>query len=290
MRALAQRLRPLDQPSVGRSLFLSFLLVLTATHEGVLDPVRVWAAMIAVAGLVVPGLAERSRYWFALAFTLALNLFFFYEDAANHFWVTFYTALYFALDSYRREGGREPSLNIPRGLLAIVFGFATLQKLLSTYFMSGRLLAGYFLRGSSLFSVLVRVFPDHWDLVDGYVDAHEAVSAAAPLQAASEALPALPEHFQLLCIALAVGIVVAELAIFVFLVVNPLFKSALYPIVMLGFVWGTFVFRPEYAFFSLVCILVLLSRPDLSVVWKALIALSAFVLLAFEVVDLAAPF
>jgi len=267
-------------------LFLSYVLILAATHDGVIEPVRAWVTLIVLAGLLLPALAESWRYWFSLAFTLSLNLVPYYAYAANHYWLTVYVTVCFALQKYRAEQGRAPSLNVPRGLLAIVFGFATLQKLLSSYFMSGRLLAYYFMSGSSMYDPLRWLFAGHARRVEAYLDAQTQISNATPLGGLSVSLPAPPEGFLLLCQSIALSIVVAEFVVFAFLVVDRLFDSAFFPPLMLGFVWGTAAFRPEWAFFALVCILVFLARPQLSPWWKLLIVLSAVTLLAFEVPDL----
>ena len=100
--------------SVPRTVFLVYLLVLCATHDGVLTGARVWCAIFAVAALLVPALQARYQFWLVIVFTLALNLLSNYDSAANHYWLTCYTTLYLALDAYREERHLEPSINVPR--------------------------------------------------------------------------------------------------------------------------------------------------------------------------------
>ena len=277
----------LSSAAVRKYLMITYVLVLCATHSGVTDGVRVWGALFCLAGLFLPWLLSRSAFWFALAFTLSLNLIYNYADAANHFYLTIYATLFFALEAYRREHGYEgTTINVPRALIVIAFLFATLQKIITPYFASGRLLADYFLNGNSLYKTLSLVFADHPEAVEHFVNAYHDVAASPALGETSVALIQPGDGFVELARGLALSIVVVEFLVFASFAIGRVFRHELMPLVVLGFVWGTYYFRPEFGFYALLCILFFLSRPDLKTHWKVLIVASAAAFLAFDVGDI----
>ena len=276
-------LAALDGESTPRTLFLVYLLTLCATHGGVMTGVRVWVSIFAVAALLAPVLSRRSDYWFVVAFTLALDLTEHYASSANHYWGTLYLTLFLALDAYRRERGVSDRLNGPRALLLIIFGFAALQKLISGYFMSGRLLGAYMLRGESLFRTLSLFDESHEQTVQAYFDTYADVASHTSLGGFSLPIELPFELFPQLALAFALSVVVFETGMFLALTSRRFFESALMPPLMLAFVWGTLLMRGEFFFFALICTLFLLARPGLALFWKVLVLGSAITFIALDV-------
>ncbi len=282
--------KPENEHRTRSVAFLLYILVICATHGGIETGVRMWGAALATIAMLVPELTRRYVFWLLLLLGLSLNLVWNYADAANHYYVTLYVTGFFAVEQYRHARGSEPAINLPRGLLLIVFGFATLQKLWTPYFTSGRLLGDYFLRGSSLQRTLSLCFPGHGQAVFGYLDVHAELAGTPPVAYHALPIAAPDESFLLLCQVLVITIAVVEGIVFLYVLLDKLFNHATFPLFMLAFVWGTFFFRDEYAFFSLICLLVYLARPTLAAAWKLAILVSFCGLLACEAGWLELPF
>ena len=265
------------------TIVLIFILCMSATHQGVETLVRVWMALLSMAGLLWPSLPRRSAFWLVMSIVLATNLITLYARCANHYYLTIYTSLYLTIEAWRRERGSTTSINLPRALLILTFGFATLQKVLSDYFLSGRLLAGYVLNGDAIYRILSRVYPSHPDAVQAFFEASGDVAGDVALGTASLPLTLPGDGFSELCRILALGIVGFELLMFAALAFRRVFDHPIMPALMLAFVWGTFTFRNEFAFFALLCILFLASRPRTSPIFQRLLVLSTGVFLAYDV-------
>ena len=273
-----------------RRIFLIYLLGLCATHGGVSDGVRLWGSLFCISALVIPKLAERTLFWLCLALVLMVNFVNYYEFAGNHTYLSFYTSVFFALDAYRDKNNLEFSFNIPRALLIIVFGFATLQKLLSAHFMSGKLLANYFIRGNSFNNALSWLYDGYVPAVQAYPDTFDKIANSTVLTGTSLPLLTPGNDFILLCQILTIIIVVVELGMFGAFAIEKVFDHPVMPLLTLGFVWGTSLFRHEYTFFTLLCILFLLSRPKMEPTWRFMFILSISILISFDIADIALVF
>ena len=266
---------------------ITYVLVLCATHSGVSDGVRVWAALFCLSALFVPWLLDRAEFWFVLAFTLSLNLIYNYADAANHYYLTIYATLFFAIEAYRRgQGYAGTTINIPRALIIIAFFLATLQKIISPYFVSGRLLADYFLNGNSIYNTMSRLFTEHPAAVEGFRSAYHDVAANPDFNQSAIGLLLPGERFVELSQSVALVILAVEFIVFASFATGRVFRHSLIPVVALSFAWGTYFFRPEYGFYALFCLLFFLSRPDMKTPWKVLVVASIAAFLAFDVGDI----
>jgi hypothetical protein len=289
MQQLNQQAGALSGDQAERRIFLVYLLVTFATHSGVLTGVRVWGALLVMAAIFLPDLTARWVYWMTLAFTMALDLTINYASQANHFWLALYTTLFFALACYRQEQDIPMAFNIPRALLVAVFGFATLQKMITPYFTSGRLLSDYFLRGSSLSVPLSWIYPGFSDTIQAYRDTHAGLAASEVLTGTSLPISLPGDSFVTLCMALTAGIILVEAAMFISMAVGKSFHHPAMPVLLLAFVWGTFLFRGEYSFFALLCYLFFLAQPRMAPLAKILTLLSMATFLALDAADAVTP-
>lgn len=104
----------------------------------VLRPVGDWALRfpilgLAAAGLLLPAFLRRRELWAALALLTGIRVAFDWPLSDNHAYLLCYWCLAIALSRFARDEGRLLSIN-GRWLIALVFGFATLWKLLSPDF------------------------------------------------------------------------------------------------------------------------------------------------------------
>lgn len=274
--------KSLDDPDLPLRLFLVFLVILCPTHGRIVDLIKVEVVVLAAVGLLVPWLTSRWEYWTLFAALFVVNLVYSFEHSANHYFLTLYTCLALAVMAYRRSRGERPRINVPRALLIVTFGFAGLHKLLSDYFMSGRLLASYFLKGRTFQRPLELIYDDFPETIQAYRAQLDALSENASVVATSLPISVPSPGFDVLCTVLAVSIAIAELAVLGMLVWNRTFYAKWFPYVLVGFVWGTYLFRNELTFFSLLCILSLLGMTQATRLGRALLAGSAVVLLALS--------
>jgi hypothetical protein len=269
-------------------MYLVYVILLLSTHTQLSSGPRIMGGLIAVVGLLMPGILRFPYYWLLFATALAGDLYTNYSGVANHYWLTVYTTLYFAVDAWRQERGEALAFNLPRALLIVTFGFATFHKLASSYFMSGRLLGQYFMGGHALYIPLSWIYPGLESSVQSYHDAKVQVDAAPIFDGYALPFDLPGEHFALLCATLTVSIAILELVIVAVLVIRPSFQSAVLPAALIAFVWGTFTVRGEYTFFSLVMLLTLLARPSLEPIWRLLLYGSLAIFMALDVAGMGA--
>ena len=272
----------LSGESAKARIFAVFLLVLCATHFGVLLGVRAWVAFFAILGILSPRIMERPLYWVTIAFTLALDLIPNYPSAANHYWLTLYVSIYFLISSLRLEQNQPVAFNVPRALLVVTFGVAGLQKVISSYFASGRLLEFYFIRGDSFDRVFTKVYPEFDRVKYAFWEAHAAVAGSHQLGGVTSAFELPGPGFIALCVVLTVTIIVVELAAFAALAWNRVFEHRAMDVLMLMFLWGTFLFRGEYTFFALLSMLYFLAKPQLGLGWKLAFVASMAVFISLD--------
>lgn len=270
MHALAKNLA-LDERTSDRLvqvLFLVYLLGECATDPRYVSLLRVGLVFLSIVGIVAPPTRRSWAYWLGVTALMSVNVVLHYDDAANHHFLTAYVAAYFTLDAAFQRQARAMPFNVPRLFLVIIFLFATLQKLLSAYFMSGRLIAAYLLEGRSLFAVLTRVYSNYAAVTDTYSNAFAAVAGGALLGTPSAPVDPPAASFIVLCRLITYAIVGGEAAVFILLAFNRTFYHPVMPWVMIAFLLGTFALRPEVFFFTLLCTLFLLSRRDLTYRWR----------------------
>ncbi len=271
---------------VARAGTWVYLVVLVATHDGISNVVRFGVAFLSLFAIVVPPVTRWPAYWLAVTLLLAADLLYSYAHAANHYYLTIYALAILALETYRRSRGDELAFNLPRALLIVVFGLAILQKAISPYFLSGRLMADYVLTGGTLYWPLAWIYEG----LDGATRAFEHqfdLISSDPALVGSQLPIELPmAGFSLLVRGAAVSILLFEVGLFLALAWHRAFKHRLMPLLMLLFLWGTFLVRPEFSFFALLGILFMCARPDLNLRWTALFVVSIVLFLALEVSEL----
>ncbi|MGH7794634.1 MAG: hypothetical protein ACREQ2_07025 [Candidatus Binatia bacterium] len=232
-------------------LFAIFILSLTATYTLATDFTRVWTGFLAVAGLANHALFFRRAYWFSMTLALALNLFYRYEIAANHYFLSVYVSALFAV-WVAPDGTRF--VKVGGTLLALVMVFAVVGKLLSPYYLKGNLVGEVFLTGS-LSGPLRLVWPEIRLSVNHYVVNFEAAKAIPPGVAVGLAASVPSTAFASFCQATAISIIVIEGLVAAAFAARWKHQAALLAI----FLWGTYIFRAEHHFLALLAFLGLTS-------------------------------
>ena len=274
-------------PSISESrlhvLSLLYLIVFSITHAGLFLPLRVAVCSLAIVALVFPAVRTRPVYWLVHGALFLLGLFFTYSYSSNHYYLAMYLSFYLALIMWDKPA-RGTDFNFCRYLLVVVFVFATLHKVASPYFMSGRMLADYVLSESSLNPGVGWLFEDLEEEKRVYQQAKEDINYQLVLSSISESrLSPLPATIAYRMRAFSMAILVVEALVVLLLLWNRSFRHPDFPLLILAFVWGTYLFRNEYSFFALICILALFaSKPENHRNTWALIV-TALIFLGFEI-------
>jgi len=275
-----------DRKESLKKLFLLYLLVLCFTHGEIQYYVKILIGSLSLIGIFVPRLSSKLIYWIIIISVLIVNLYFSYWYSSNHFFLAIYTVAAIIIELLKSRKGSQLIVNPYRSLLIITFGLATLQKIISPYFLSGKLMASYILGGGSFYRLLSFANPEHESLVYSYYDT-TALAKSQPLIGDLNSFPiSLPgEEFITVCIILSVLIVIVELLLF-FLTASPrYFYHPKFAWILIGFVWITYTFRQEYAFFALLLILFLLSVDRIRRFPNVALLLSVFLLLILDLTN-----
>jgi hypothetical protein len=244
-------------------LFHLLLMVIAYTEHSIKFPYNYLVMSVGAVNLAFQH-AKLSKYsfgFYALIFTYSLAND--YLMAANHFFLVTYLIWYYALLHFKLV---EP-FRYNHFLLVLVMGVATFQKVLSTDFTSGSFMASIFLPGHSMSFMHKLIIQDFQTMSANYSQLVGLVKAEHP----SEHLWHIDvlESFRFYCKMQAYIIIIFELAMVLILL---FFRSEIRYGFLLAFLYGTLAFRPEYAFFSSLCLLALMDT-KLENVWirKALL-------------------
>jgi len=273
-----------DRKESLKKLFLLYLLVLCITHGEIHYYVKILIVAFSLMGIFIPRLSSQLIYWLIILSALVFNLYFSFWYSSNHFFLAIYTVAAIIVELLISKKRSQLLVNPYRSLLIITFGLATLQKIISPYFLSGKLMASYILGGGSFYRVLSFIKPNHENLVYAYYDT-TILAKSQPLIGDLNSFPiSIPgEEFIMVCIILSVLIVIVELLLFILSANSKCFYHPKFVWVLIWFVWITFTFRQEYSFFALLLILFLLSVDKIRRTPNIALILSVFLLLFLDI-------
>ena len=97
--------------------------------------IRPFTLGLSVMGLLIPGLWRSPSLWVALALLTGIRFYIDWPSADNHAYLLSYWCLAFAVSAWL--GNREVLFSNARYLVALIFGFAALQKWTSPDYLNG---------------------------------------------------------------------------------------------------------------------------------------------------------
>ena len=272
-----------DHTENSKRILLLYILVLCFTHHEVHQYVKVILVLVCIAGILIKEISNHFLFWGLVFGMMIFNLFFRYTISSNHYFLAVFTVIAVFIQTLKTEQGQALRINPYRSLIIITMGLATLQKLLSSYFLSGKLIATYILGGGSFYHLIGYFDPKHIERVDTYYDTLKLVKEQPFSEdIASWAIPVPGEHFMMACLIITMLIVASELVLFLLTLVTKLYYKHWFPWILVAFVWVTFTFRQEYSFFALLLILFLLSNKDVGKVSDLIIKSSIVFLLILD--------
>ena len=285
MKALSEAYLIIDQKYFKDKLFLIWLICVLTTHN-ILEPVQIIGFILCFVGLFSAQLISNPRFWYILGTVLVLNQIERYFHAANHYWLSIYIT--FAIGIYHHTQNRDDiSFNVFRYLFIVVFGFATFYKIKSSFFRTGRLLSDYALRDHTLPSTFRFLYGENMDAaVKSYKLNSELLACKFPIDGQSIDLTLPDPSFIILLQTFTIAVIIIELLIFITLIIPKYFYSKHFPIIIIAFVWSTFIMRNEYGFFSLLCVLTYFSRADMIKEYKLTMVVTIALFLSFEISDI----
>jgi len=263
-----------------------YLITISATHPAIFIGIRFLLAGACILGIFAFSSIPKKLFWLVVVLLLIGSLFRSYFYSSNHYFLAIYTSLFLFLYHLKKDSNVSTGINFPRALLTIVFFFAAFQKLISPYFMSGRLLADYFLSGSTFIRPMQFLFPGFIQYTNAYNDQLKFINYDALQLGTTEVSIDIPENFIMMCRVIGFSIIALELLLFLLIVFNRSFHFKHFAIFLLLFVWGTFLIRDEYSFFGLLGIIYLFSTQNTPSQYKIAVFLSVCFFLALDVSEL----
>lgn len=237
-------------------IFLIYLIILSITHDEVHLYIKIGTLVISGIGLLFKNTRINPLFWLSIALVLLVNLVFRYTSLSNHYFLTFYTTLAIAVSVLSSE---KKTHLIFRYLLIAVFFFAVLQKIINPYFTDGRLIGSHVLSGGMLYQVMNYTYPSNVESVIEYDSLLQNIKAIPSDSVVELSSGILANEILPIAQAITYFVLSAELLILILLLFKKSFDSPTFHILFVAFIWATAIFRPEYSFFSLLLILMLLA-------------------------------
>jgi len=230
-------------------LFHIFILYFALIDSGIPFLLKIILCGSGVLALFfIKEIPERYFYWiYFISLTICLTLTYF--EAPNHFFLFFYLSLFMAI----REEGWIKNFDYPCWLLILVFGLATVQKIISPQFMEGDFMGYLFMQRISLYFINAQLLPELEGLSKNFMDTFSSVYTSdseilsLPFQISDRLVGYALAHSYL--------VIVVELILVLILI---FFNHKIRYVAVLAFVWVTLAFRFEYSFFAILCLCVLM--------------------------------
>lgn len=201
-----------------------------------------------------------------------------YFMAANHYFII----IYFSIFLFFRSLGLFPTWAYGKYLLILVMLLATVQKLISPYFMNGNFVGYLFLNGNFLWCNQW-IFPSISDISRLFQQEFNAALQFQPLE--FSLFPwAMPARFATYTRAMTYLIIGIEFLLAAYwMVAKPLARA--WSIIF--FIWLTFSFRQEHGFFCLLSFLAWYEVDQLSPRLSRMLRLNILILMLLKFIEMA---
>ena len=235
-------------------LFFVFLIVSTLNPYRLEHFVKFLIFPVSLAVIIFPFLMRKWAAWLLISVFLTLNLYFNYLHTSNHLFIATYFSWIVTLVLISKDDFTEALRSSSKYLLVLVMGMAVIHKITSPEFYSGSFMSYEFLFGLRYFSPIILLWPNF----DNYIsqnqsglgeifntnfDGENSVSIVYP-----------DEEFFVFTKILSYFTIFYEAVVVLFLVIYPRYKRLTH-ILLLSFIWFTYIYTNENSFFSMLCIL-----------------------------------
>ncbi len=265
-------------------LFFVFLIVSTLNPYRLEYFVKFLILPVAIAVLVFPGLLKNWIIWLLTSVFLALNLFFNYLHTSNHLFIATYFSWIVTLILISKDDFQVALRITSKYLLVVVMGMATIHKITSQEFYSGSFMSYEFLLGLRNFFPIILIWPNFTvyigenqsifaEIFTKNFDGENIYNVVSP-----------GEEFFIFAKILTFLTIFYEAIVTLFLLIYPRYRRLTH-ILLISFIWFTYIYTNENSFFSMLCILGYVISYDDQKRFRTLYVLTIILMLSMDVLS-----
>ena len=235
-------------------LFFVFLIVSTLNPYRLEHFVKFLILPVSIAVVVFPFLIKKWAAWLLISVFLTLNLYFNYLHTSNHLFIATYFSWIVTLVLISKDDFSEALRSSSKYLLILVMGMAVIHKITSPEFYSGSFMSYEFLFGLRYFFPIIILWPNF----NNYISANQSGLGEIFNRnfngESADNFVYPDEEFFVFTKILSLFTIFYEAVVVLFLVIYPRYKRLAH-ILLLSFIWFTYIYTNENSFFSMHCIL-----------------------------------
>lgn len=267
-------------------LFLFFVfLIVSVLNPYRLEPfVKFLILPLSIAVLAFPYLLRKWAVWLLTSVFLSLNLYFNYLHTSNHLFIATYFSWIVTLVLVSKDDLSEALRSSSKYLLILVMGMAVIHKITSPEFYSGSFMSYEFLFGLRYFFPIIVIWPNFNSyILQNQSNLVEIFSNNFAGETANNFVyPG--EDFFIFTKILSLFTIFYEVVVVLFLVIYPRYKKISH-LLLISFIWFTYLYTNENSFFSMLCILGYLLSYNDQKRFRAGYIITILLMLSMDVLD-----
>lgn len=265
-------------------LFFIFLIVSTLNPYRLEYFVKFLLLPVSIAALIIPGLLKNRVIWLLTSVCLSLNLYFNFLHTSNHLFIATYFSWIVTLILISKDDFQDALRVTSKYLLVVVMGMALIHKITSQEFYNGSFMSFELLLGLRVFFPIILIWPNF----NGYIGENQSVLTEIFTQRFDEEniynVVSPGEEFFIFAKILTFLTIFYETIVTLFLLIYPIYKRLTH-ILLITFIWFTYIYTNENSFFSMLCILGYVISYDDQKKFRTLYVLTIILMLSMDVLS-----
>jgi len=235
-------------------LFFVFLIVSTLNPYRLEYFVKFLILPISIVVLVFPILLKEWIVWLLTSIFLVFNLYFNYLHTSNHLFIATYFSWIVTLILISKDDFHDALRISSKYLLVLVVGMATIHKITSQEFYSGSFMSFELLLGLRSFFPIILLWPNFSNyIVENQLILSEIFNNNFDAESIYYFISP-GEDFFIFTKRLSYITIFYEAIVAIFLLIYPRYRRLTH-ILLISFIWFTYIYTNENSFFSMLCIL-----------------------------------
>ena len=234
--------------------FFVFLIVSTLNPYRLEYFVKFLILPVSIVAVVFPNLLKEWKIWLLTSIFLVLNLYFNYLHTSNHLFITTYFSWIVTLILISKDDLHDSLRISSKYLLVLVMGMGTIHKITSPEFYSGSFMSFEFLLGLRYFFPIILLWPNF----NSYIEANRSVYTEIFNKNFDEEIiynvVSPGAEFFIFLKMLSFFTIFYEAILTFSLLIYPRYRRLTH-ILLISFIWFTYIYTNENSFFSMLCIL-----------------------------------
>ncbi len=263
-------------------LFYVFLIVSTLNPYRLEYFVKFLILPISIVVIVFPFLVKEWIVWLLTSVFLALNLYFNYLHTSNHLFIATYFSWIVTLILISKDNFQDALRVSSKYLLVLVMGMAVIHKITSQEFYSGSFMSFEFLFGLRFFFPIILIWPNF----NNYIEGNRSIFGEIVNKNFDEEniynVFSPGEEFFIFAKILSYITIFYEVIVTLFLLIYPRYRRLTH-ILLISFIWFTYIYTNENSFFSMLCILGYVISYNDQKRFRALYVLTIILMLSMDV-------